>query len=718
MTVKTRLSLFISLLVGFMLVLNLGINDYFICKTLQKQYDRFTENVSVQTVEMFKAYWEGTNSALSAASNHLKLATRVAEQTFGETLPSEEQLKEVIEQTGVSELEVLERVQGSLIVRASMVAGRHGQQESIQSHWEQSKGTVGKGDTKGFFMDSVPRGTEALISGYYIENKSPFIIRAAVPLRGFGPEEAIQQVTQYEPQVLEIGIWEVDGEGEPKLVHGAGTYFAEDIGQGLLRKSGQAIAYAKVPDSVIVRSSYPFELEGTPYRLSLAVERIDIGILSRLHARNEMFSAVGIFIVLMIGTWIIIRATLKPLRSIVRKVGEVANGSFDPPLKTGRRDEIGELALQINVMSHNLKKHTGELKAASDENERIKEQLESIIENTVDSIVIIGLNCNLIKVNRSFCQMFGYKEEEVLFRGIKEFVDPENTCFTQEDLLGLMNGGTIPPREDVWKRRDGEYIKVSASLSALRSSSGEVWGFVSVLRDISTKSQMEELLRRSEKLTTVGQLAAGVAHEIRNPLTTLRGFLQLQQESGKLNLRHNDIMLAELDRINLIVSEFLILAKPQAARYEVKDVRFVLGDVISLLDSEGHLKNAIFHTRFIHEPCLISCEENQLKQVFINIIKNAIEAMPQGGNVYFDIERPSADSVTICITDEGVGIPEDIIPRIGDPFFTAKETGTGLGIMVSQRIIHSHKGTMHISSKLGEGTSITLVLPAFVEKTG
>jgi signal transduction histidine kinase len=205
-----------------------------------------------------------------------------------------------------------------------------------------------------------------------------------------------------------------------------------------------------------------------------------------------------------------------------------------------------------------------------------------------------------------------------------------------------------------------------------------------------------------------------VAHEIRNPLTTLRGFLQLQQHTGKMNLEHTGLMLSELDRINLIVGEFLILAKPQATRFATRDVRDVFRSVLSLIDSEGHLHNVTFTTSFTEAPCLVSCEENQLKQVFINLLKNGIEAMPSGGRIHTHIASKN-DQITISITDEGIGIPDDMIPKIGNPFFTGKESGTGLGMMISQRIIHSHQGLMEIKSQVNVGTTIIITLPALKE---
>ena len=167
----------------------------------------------------------------------------------------------------------------------------------------------------------------------------------------------------------------------------------------------------------------------------------------------------------------------------------------------------------------------------------------------------------------------------------------------QQTMEQLKSGRRLKARETV-RITKGRVDIVSVTTSPIRDKHGAIRAIASITRDMTSRNKMEELLRRSEKLTTVGQLAAGVAHEIRNPLTTLRGFLQLQLESSKLNTRHIDIMLSELDRINLIVGEFLILAKPQATRFEDKDIRFILGDVISLLDSQAHLCDIVFEPLF------------------------------------------------------------------------------------------------------------------------
>lgn len=344
----------------------------------------------------------------------------------------------------------------------------------------------------------------------------------------------------------------------------------------------------------------------------------------------------------------------------------------------------------------------------------MKEHLESFINHTSDAIHLNDLDGKIIQVNRAFELLFGYEEEEAT--GLVYPILPDTHRAEMRHMLNqLLLGKALPAQETMCVTKTGELIPVSVTISPIRDSDGTIRAFASISRDMRSRNKMEELLRRSEKLTTVGQLAAGVAHEIRNPLTTLRGFLQLQQESKKLTLSHVTLMLSELDRINLIVGEFLILAKPQATRFVAKDVRNVLQDVIALMNSEALLHNIEFRISFTEEACLISCEENQLKQVFINLLKNAIEAMPSGGTIHIYITY-KREYISITITDEGVGIPDEMIPKIGDPFFTGKETGTGLGIMVSQRIINSHRGTMDIKSQVNVGTTVHLQLPALKEE--
>lgn len=523
------------------------------------------------------------------------------------------------------------------------------------------------------------------------------------------PDEVFRQIRRVNPFVKEITVFKNNAE---TIVYGGYSYIDANndklIAQALEDKS---LHYQTIEfNGVSYYRSFMASPSIESYVISIVFDQSSINVMLGSKRSNALIYT-GLFLLLMmIFTYILVGVMIRPLKDILWKVNEVSSVRFHKPIPIKRKDEFGLLALKINAMSQNLGIYMSKLRKAFEENRRMKEHLESFINHSYDAIHLMDLDGKVIQINRAFEQLFGYTEAEVL--GMRFPTVPDTHRMEKRQMIGLLLAGKkLPAQETVRMTKSGEIIPVSVMVSPIRDSDGTIRAFASICRDMRSRNRMEELLRRSEKLTTVGQLAAGVAHEIRNPLTTLRGFLQLQQQSHKLNLLHVNLMLSELDRINLIVGEFLILAKPQATKFVTKDVRNVLNDVLVFLGSEAHLHNIEFRTVITEDECRISCEENQLKQVFINLLKNAIEAMPGGGPVHISIQR-KGDRIAISITDEGVGIPEELISKIGDPFFTAKETGTGLGIMVSQRIIASHHGTLDIQSQVNVGTSVKVTLPA------
>ncbi|HIW32238.1 MAG TPA: PAS domain S-box protein, partial [Candidatus Paenibacillus intestinavium] len=256
-----------------------------------------------------------------------------------------------------------------------------------------------------------------------------------------------------------------------------------------------------------------------------------------------------------------------------------------------------------------------------------------------------------------------------------------------------------------------QIIEVELSSVKIENYIGRT-AILTVLRDLTERRQDEERLIRSEKLSVIGQLAAGVAHEIRNPLTALKGFTQLLRNKYTEHSYYFDIMGTEIDRINLIVNEFMTLAKPHYNSFQFNDIEHILQSVLSILDTQAMLLGVEVNFQTENDMPKLYCNENQLKQVFLNVIKNAFEAMLEGGTVTISVRfEPSEQLIHVKIQDEGDGMPEDVMKRIGEPFLTTKEKGTGLGLMVSSRIIEEHKGTMLISSRPGEGTLIDIQLP-------
>lgn len=235
---------------------------------------------------------------------------------------------------------------------------------------------------------------------------------------------------------------------------------------------------------------------------------------------------------------------------------------------------------------------------------------------------------------------------------------------------------------------------------------------LTVMRDLTDRKENEERIIRSEKLSVIGQLAAGVAHEIRNPLTALKGFTQLLKNRYEDHSSYFEIMANEIDRINLIVNEFMTLAKPHFSSFQHSDINNILTSVLNILETQATLLNIQVAYSIPDDVPKVYCNENQLKQVFMNLIKNAFEAMPTGGKVIINVKCDmDLEVISVIIQDYGGGMPESVRKRIGEPFLTTKEKGTGLGLMVSSRIIEDHNGVMNISSEEGVGTIIDVQIP-------
>ncbi|WP_018753765.1 ATP-binding protein [Paenibacillus sanguinis] len=448
-----------------------------------------------------------------------------------------------------------------------------------------------------------------------------------------------------------------------------------------------------------------------PYVIRVVSSYDPIAAVIAEQIMSQILVSLGLLGLLILASYWLSGGLIRPIRHILDQVSVLSAGQFEARLKVGRHDELGLLAHKINSMADNLGQYMAELKQKNEENRSMKEYMESIISQTADAIHVTDVQGRVLQVNSAFESLYGWTSEEIV-GSVLDFIPSSEQVgrpVWQYEAEVISRSASVLA-ETVRLRKDGSLIEVSISVSPIFNQEGEITALISISRDMTEHNRMDELLRRSEKLTTVGQLAAGVAHEIRNPLTTLRGFLQMQQRTGTINVMHTDVMLSELDRINLIVSEFLILAKPQAVQFQIKDVRFIVGDVTSLLDSEAHLRNIEFNVLFSSSPILVHCEENQLKQVFINILKNAIEAMPKGGKIILDLGIGKHHAV-LRVVDEGEGIAKERLHKLGEPFYTNKEKGTGLGLMISHRIIEGHRGTMVIESELGEGTVVTITLP-------
>lgn len=341
--------------------------------------------------------------------------------------------------------------------------------------------------------------------------------------------------------------------------------------------------------------------------------------------------------------------------------------------------------------------------------EESRQQYRSLFEYSPDIVSMLDLNGTITNLNPQFEKITGFRRDEYIGKNLADLIPETYRQKVLEKVASVVENCSPQMFELQLMHKNGKpLIFQSTSLPIIVNE--KIAGIICNSRDVTELRQTEERLRRTDKLSVVGELSASVAHEIRNPLTSLKGLVQLLQMEDEKHQLYYQIMIDELNRINHIVSELLLLAKPQQIKYTEADLQLILHDVISLLKTEASLHNIQIEFEVKDHPVMIECEPNQLKQLFINIVKNAIEASSGGDSVFITLESFD-NNASIRVKDEGIGISKELLERIGEPFYSSKEKGTGLGMTVSFKIVQSHNGTIKFNSEPEKGTEVIVQLP-------
>jgi len=259
---------------------------------------------------------------------------------------------------------------------------------------------------------------------------------------------------------------------------------------------------------------------------------------------------------------------------------------------------------------------------------------------------------------------------------------------------------------------DGKTVPLEASATALKDEKGNFLGYVILFKDLSEVRSLRREVARSQRLASLGSLAAGVAHEIRNPLSSIKGFAVYFRERQEKEEEKQiaGIMIQEVDRLNRVVSQLVELARPVSVSKKPVSLRTVIENSLKLLERDASEKKIEIKTKFMPEDFKIAIDGDRINQVLLNLYLNAIESMEKGGSLSVVLLEGEGGAI-IKVSDTGSGVGEKDLPHVFDPYFTTKTTGTGLGLAIVHNIIEAHDGKITVESRPGEGTTFTLFLP-------
>ncbi len=372
-------------------------------------------------------------------------------------------------------------------------------------------------------------------------------------------------------------------------------------------------------------------------------------------------------------------------------------GASLPPM-TG---EIGDIARSVNAMA-------GALREARSLN-------DSILDSIEEAVITVDNDGCVTMLNPAARKITGFIPEKILHRKYQDlFIDHGDF---RSLLLDTLRNGVRHVDVEIEYPASGRMLTVTASTNLLHNVDGKSIGAVVFLRDLTHQRDMQRHMERAEQLAALGELVAGMAHELRNPLTAIRGFVQYLQQGASEQERHEymAIILKEVDSINRVIAQLLSFARPTPKHYYKVRIADLMQDVLVLVRTREVLARIDFVVLIPPEVPEIEVDGELIKQVLLNLLLNAVQAITERGCITIAVS--AADShVTIKISDSGCGISAESREKIFSPFFTTKATGTGLGLSIVQRIVTVHQGKIMIDSVVGKGTDVIIELPIHYQR--
>ena len=405
---------------------------------------------------------------------------------------------------------------------------------------------------------------------------------------------------------------------------------------------------------------------------------------------------------------------LKPILPLIEAAAQIGQGRYGIPIPIISHDELGDLAAAFNRMSEILSRTTVS-----------KEYFTAIVDATPLPIVAVDVEGKVTLWNPAAARLFGWSAEEIMGRFYPIVSEVERADF-MVSLKAIFAGRSIRDQQTIRRHRDGTAIVVSVSAAPLHVGDGSVVGSVSVIADLTERKALESRMAQSEKLSAIGQLAAGVAHELNNPLGVILGFAQslnrkiADDDAFALPLRS---IARESLRCKELVQNLLTFSRQDRKTLEPIELLGVVSSALTLVETQARIRGVELRRELESESMMVSANANQIQQIVINLCTNALDATPQGGSVTVLCSRRQKDGQAwahVEVRDTGSGIPKAIRERIFDPFFTTKEPGkgTGLGLSLVYELVNHHHGRLDYASEEGRGTSFFVDLPLLAVPVG
>jgi two-component system NtrC family sensor kinase len=356
-----------------------------------------------------------------------------------------------------------------------------------------------------------------------------------------------------------------------------------------------------------------------------------------------------------------------------------------------------------------------ELRTKADELERMRQFSENILESLNDGLAVLDRNGRVVRWNRQLEELYGLRHEQAVGRGVQDLFDAQMMQMIRKAGDGAPEGAAFYKIPMTTRHEPPRRLLVNIGATPLRDSHANVAGTIVIVEDISSRVQLEEQLQISEKMASIGLLAAGVAHEVNTPLTGISSFTQMLLESAQPDDPSTQV-LEKIERQTFraakIVNGLLNLARPAQVDSGPCDVNAVINDVLTLLEHQFRTGSIQVRKELAGVPPIVQGIEHKLQQVFLNLFLNSRDAMPKGGWLTI-VTRADAHGAVVEVADTGTGIPAEQLSRIYDPFFTTKEIGkgTGLGLSITYGIVQEHGGAITCESHVGQGTRFSIRLP-------